>query len=130
MTPAFPQPTKRKPLTRREFGCLLMRQEGRCYACNGKLDFSKPRQVVDEHLQALASLGGNELENRALSCLQCAKDKTSKEAPGLAKVRRLSGQKSSQVSRRKKHRSKLQNRSFQKPPEGYKHRWANRKIGQ
>lgn len=54
--------TPRKPLSRREYALLAMRQEGKCgCGCGRKLDFTKPRQVVDEHLQPLFSNGGNEL---------------------------------------------------------------------
>ena len=109
-----PSPEKRKPLTRREFGFLLMRQEGKCgCGCGEKLDFSKPRLVTDEHLCALASLGSNDLENRALWITECSRAKTSAEAPGLAKVRRMNGTKSSQVSRRKaRGGSSIQGRGF------------------
>ena len=126
-----PIPEKRKPLTRREFGFLLMQQEGKCgCGCGEKLDFSKPRLVTDEHLCALASLGTNDLENRALWITECSRAKTSGEAPGLAKVRRMNGTKSSQASRRKdRGGSSIQGRGFPKP-DGYKHKWPKRKVGQ
>ena len=93
--------TKRKPLTRREFGFLIIKQECRCgCGCGKRLDFTKPRRVVDEHLQPLFSSGSNDLDNRALWDVDCAKAKTSGEAPGRAKVRRFEGKKT-QFDKRK-----------------------------
>ena len=86
MTPT--QPEKRKPLSRREFGLLLVRQNCRCGKCDGKLDFTKKGQVIDEHLQPLADGGTNALSNRALYCLQCAKGKTAKEVTPRARSKR------------------------------------------
>jgi hypothetical protein len=81
---------KRKPLTKREFGFLIIRQGGLCgCGCGRKLDFSKPGLVTDEHLNSLFSLGTNELDNRALWLTVCSVAKTSAEAPGRAKVRRI-----------------------------------------
>ena len=124
-----PSPEKRKPLTRREFGFLLMQQEGKCgCGCGGKLDFSKPRLVTDEHLCGLASLGTNDLENRALWITECSRAKTSKEAPALAKVRRMNGTKSSQASRRKaRGGSSIHGRGFQTGRDGkYKQKIGGR----
>lgn len=80
--------TKRKPLTRREFGLLLVRQDCRCECCGGKLDFSREKQVVDEHLMPLAEGGSNDLDNRAFYCVDCAKEKTIKEATPRARSKR------------------------------------------
>jgi hypothetical protein len=81
---------KRKPLTRREFGFLIIKQNCLCgCGCKQRLDFTKPKLVTDEHLNSLFSGGKNELENRALWLSECSKPKTSAEAPGRAKVRRI-----------------------------------------
>ena len=81
---------KRKPLTRREFGFLIIKQNCLCgCGCKQRLDFTKPKLVTDEHLNSLFSGGKNELENRALWLSECSKPKTSAEAPDRAKVRRI-----------------------------------------
>jgi 5-methylcytosine-specific restriction endonuclease McrA len=56
--------------------------------------------TVDEHLVPLFSGGPNELSNRAIWCVDCAKAKTAGEAPGRAKVRRFE-QKKTQADKRK-----------------------------
>jgi hypothetical protein len=81
---------KRRPLTRREFGFLIIKQDCLCgCGCKQRLDFTKPKLVTDEHLNSLFSGGKNELENRALWLSECSKPKTSAEAPDRAKVRRI-----------------------------------------
>jgi hypothetical protein len=81
---------KRRPLTRREFGFLIIKQDCLCgCGCGQRLDFTKPKLVTDEHLNSLFSGGKNELENRALWLSECSKPKTSAEAPDRAKVRRI-----------------------------------------
>lgn len=93
-------PEKRKPLTKLEFARLAVEQEGRCgCGCGQKLDF-KARQIWDEHLVPLFSLGSNDLENRALYRAECAKAKTATETTGRAKVRRFTGQTTTQPERR------------------------------
>ncbi len=82
------KPEKRKPLSRREFGYLLLSQEGKCACCRNKLDLLKRGQVVDEHLQPLADGGTNDLDNRALYCLECARGKTSREVTPRARSKR------------------------------------------
>lgn len=93
---------KRKPLTRREFGLLIIRQDCLCgCGCGQKLDFTKPGAVTDEHLNSLFSLGTNDLTNRALWLTECSKPKTAKEAPDRAKVRRIEGKKTQADKRAK-----------------------------
>jgi 5-methylcytosine-specific restriction endonuclease McrA len=69
--PLNPEPRRR--LSRVEFAQLMLEQEGRCAGCGEKL---KADQIIDEHLNPLYSGGSNELENRALFCLGCAREKT------------------------------------------------------
>lgn len=87
---------KRKPLTRREFGFLILKQDGHCgCGCKRKLDFTRPAAVTDEHITPIFStpegVDPNRLENRALWLSECSKPKTIKEAPDRAKVRRIEG---------------------------------------
>jgi hypothetical protein len=103
---------KRRPLTRREFGFLIIRQEGWCgCGCGRKLDFSAPKMVTDEHLAPLYSLGTNELDNRALWLTECSVAKTSAEAPGRAKVRRIEGGKT-QADKRAQRGPTIRGRGF------------------
>jgi hypothetical protein len=92
----------RKPLTKREFGLLIIKQNCLCgCGCGRKLDFSAPKLVTDEHRTALFSGGTNELENRSLWLTECSILKTSRELPAMAKVRRIEGGKT-QADRRAK----------------------------
>jgi hypothetical protein len=80
---------KRRPLTRAQLAELVLSQMGKCAACGERLDFAGKGKVVDEHIQPLFSGGSNETSNRELRCKPCATVKTSAEAPGRAKVRRI-----------------------------------------
>lgn len=113
------EPQKRKPLSRREFAELILRQEGRCgCGCGERL---KADEIVDEHLHALALGGGNELTNRSLWRKQCSQKKTDEiDKPASAKTKRLNGETSSQRTRRERNgpqivsRNSLQSRGFDK----------------
>jgi hypothetical protein len=80
---------KRRVLTRAEFGQLMIDQNGRCgCGCGEKLQPMTER-VIDEHRIALALGGSNDLANRELWRLPCAKAKTAgKDAPAIAKAKR------------------------------------------
>jgi hypothetical protein len=80
---------KRRPLTRAQLAELVLAQNGKCASCRERLDFAAKGKVVDEHIQPLFSGGSNETSNRELRCKPCATVKTSAEAPGRAKVRRI-----------------------------------------
>ncbi|WP_300379550.1 HNH endonuclease signature motif containing protein [Henriciella sp.] len=109
---------KRKPLTRQQFGALLVKQDCRCAKCGGKLDFSKPRQVIDEHLQPLADGGNNDLDNRALYCAECAKGKTVKEATPRARSKRYAEGRTQADKRAARGGSTIQGRKNPWPPKG------------
>ncbi|QTC88069.1 hypothetical protein [Brevundimonas pondensis] len=81
---------KRKPLTRAEFGQLMIDQEGRCdCGCGLKLQ-PMGEGVIDEHRVPLALGGTNDLSNRHLFRKPCAKAKTSdRDTPAIAKVKRI-----------------------------------------
>ena len=117
---------KRKPLTRLQFARLALEQEGKCACCGERLDFHKPRQIVDEHVQPLFSAGSNEMDNRQLWCVTCATEKTRKEAPSRAKVRRFEGKKTQADKRKAAGGSRIKSRGFQPPPAGYKYKWSNK----
>jgi len=84
-----PMTEKRRPLTRAQLAELVLAQMGKCASCGERLDFAAKGKVVDEHIQPLFSGGSNETSNRELRCKPCATVKTSAEAPGRAKVRRI-----------------------------------------
>ncbi len=103
---------KRKQLTRREFGLLIIKQDGLCgCGCKRRLDFTKPKLVTDEHLVPLFSQGANDLENRALWLTECSTAKTAKEAPARAKVRRIEGGKT-QADKRAQRGPTIKGRGF------------------
>jgi hypothetical protein len=90
--------TPRKPLTRQQFGFLIIKQDCLCgCGCKRRLDFSAPKLVTDEHVTPIFStpegVDPNRIENRALWLTECSKPKTAKEAPDRAKVRRIEGKK-------------------------------------
>jgi hypothetical protein len=90
MPDALPLPEKRKPLTRRQFAELILRQEGRCgCGCGVKLVADR---IIDEHLNPLDSLGSNDLTNRALFSKDCAARKTERDRRERDKGRRLRGE--------------------------------------
>ncbi|MFC6197861.1 hypothetical protein [Ponticaulis profundi] len=98
---------KRKALSRREFGLLIIQQEGKCgCGCEQKLDFTEPRRVIDEHLIALDLGGTNDLDNRALYRSECARSKTNDEAALIAKGRRIRGEQGSQNARRDRRKER------------------------
>lgn len=81
---------KRRVLTRAEFGQLMIDQNGRCgCGCGEKLQPMQER-VIDEHRIALALGGTNDLTNRELWRLPCAKVKTAKkDQPAIGKCKRI-----------------------------------------
>ena len=112
---------ERRPLTKWEFASLFLQQEGKCAVCGSRLEKGKVR---DEHLHALNLGGGNELTNRALWCLDCTKPKDAVDKSRIAKSKRIRGETCTGP------RQKITSRGFQKRPDGVKHQWAKRKMGQ
>jgi hypothetical protein len=118
---------KRRPLTRREFGFLIIKQDCLCgCGCKQRLDFTKPKLVTDEHLNSLFSGGKNELENRALWLSECSKPKTSAEAPDRAKVRRIE-QGKTQADRRAAKKAEGRHRPI--AGKGFDRTWTKRMDG-
>ena len=104
----------RKPLTRKRREQMALEQQGRCGCsalpdlhpiykdfpvCGGRL--SQAEGIIDEHLWPLAAGGSNASENRRLLCAPCARLKTDEyDAPLIAKVKRQSGERGDQPTRR------------------------------
>lgn len=82
-------PERRKPLTRKEYAELYLRQDGRCPQCGQKLEVKGGNEVEirDEHLNPLWRGGSNELSNRELWCKPCTRPKDAEEATQRAKVK-------------------------------------------
>lgn len=114
MTPAA-QIEKRRPLTRAEFGQLMIDQEGRCACgCGEKLQ-PMTEGVIDEHLRALALLGTNALENRALYRKPCARKKTDEQdTPRIAKAKAQAGETGQYARRIKRGQGSIHSRGFDK----------------
>lgn len=112
MTPAA-QIEKRRPLTRAEFGQLMIDQQGRCACgCGEKLQ-PMTEGVIDEHLRALALLGTNALENRALYRKPCARKKTDEQdSPRIAKAKAQAGETGQYARRQKRGQGSIQSRGF------------------
>lgn len=104
---------KRKPLSRLEFARLALEQDGKCACCSEKLDF-RPRQIIDEHLHPLADGGSNEMENRALYCVGCAKAKTLKEVTPRARSKRYAEGRTQADKRKAAGGSRIRSRGFDK----------------
>lgn len=87
--------TPRKRLTLAERLTILARQDDLCAGCRETLIWtvidgkSVYGPMIDEHIVPLWSGGSNDLSNRELRCVPCAKAKTRKEATERAKVMRI-----------------------------------------
>src|SRR5690606_20361491 len=86
-TPVLPE--HRRRLSRIEFAHLMLEQQGRCQACGEKL---KADQIIDEHIVPLDHGGSNDLDNRALYCVGCAREKTVDDLAASLHGRRVRGE--------------------------------------
>ena len=111
--------TPRKRLTACERATLLQRQQHRCAGpCQesliGSVVDGKPvyGPMIDEHIIPLQLGGSNDLANRELRCVPCAKEKTRADRKTIAKVarirRRLAGQ--------ERAKQKIRSRGFPRDP--------------
>ena len=92
----IPEPDRsteaRKPLTPKQRAELALAQGGRCgCGCGEKLDHAR-EGTIDEHMNPLALTGTNDLSNRKLFRLPCAKAKTVIDKGAIAKAKRLAGE--------------------------------------
>ena len=85
----------RKPLTKKQIVELFYRDNGNCCICSGKITTSDKwedvdrSQIIDEHGIPLALGGTNEMSNRGLAHLICAKGKTKHDIGNIAKAKRV-----------------------------------------
>jgi 5-methylcytosine-specific restriction endonuclease McrA len=105
--PVLPQ--KRRKLTRVEFARLLLAQDGRCARCRLRL---VPEAIVDEHLTALDHGGTNDISNRALYCLDCARNKTATDFAVTLHGRRIRGEAGQMLRRKRRARGDWVRPSF------------------
>jgi 5-methylcytosine-specific restriction endonuclease McrA len=89
------EPTIRKRLSGFERDVLLHRQDNNCPRCGETLIWTRINNVavfgpmIDEHILPLDLGGSNDISNRALYCVPCAKAKTREDIKRIAKARRL-----------------------------------------
>jgi hypothetical protein len=102
----------RIPLTPKQRLQQFIDHKGRCCICHGQIDGVREKWI-DEHELSLWLGGGNELENRGIAHVICAKPKTAKEATDRAKVRRVA----------EKHFGATRPKGFRKP-KGAKFDWS------
>jgi hypothetical protein len=121
--PLVPEPRRR--LSRIEFAQLMLAQEGRCLACGDRL---RADEIIDEHLVPLDLGGPNDIDNRALFCLGCAREKTIDDSAASVHGRRVRGE-IGQKRRRELRKLKpwSQPRTFPTNRDG---RWKRRMSGQ
>ncbi len=77
----------RKPLTPKQRLKLFLEHEGVCCICHNKIRTNEP--WIDEHRQPLWLDGTNDWSNRAPAHMECARQKTAREAKDRAKGRRI-----------------------------------------
>lgn len=106
----------RKPLTKKQRAEILLAQDGYCgCGCGVKVDHAREGSI-DEHMDPLGLTGTNDLENRRIYRLPCAKAKTKDDIARIAKSRAMAGE-TGQRARREKNGSRLKSAS-RWPPKG------------
>ena len=124
MTQIAPQPrerveaTERRRLTPREKAILLERQHDLCGGPCGQslvwMTLDNGTKVygpmIDEHVLPLGLAGSNDLSNRAMWCVDCAKAKTREDIKRIRKAQRLERDNDPETRRRSKFR--LRGRGF------------------
>ena len=87
--------TPRKRLTALERITILTRQHDRCAGCGESLIWTEVEgrpvygPMIDEHILPLELGGSNDLINRELRCVSCAKAETREDRKRIDKARRL-----------------------------------------
>ena len=78
----------RTRLTRKQIATLFLVQDGRCPLCLMKLETkgNVPVEFRDEHMLARWAGGSESIDNRALVCKPCAREKDRQEATQRAKA--------------------------------------------
>jgi 5-methylcytosine-specific restriction endonuclease McrA len=110
---------ERKRLTAAERSLLLQRQSDCCAGpCRESLVWAvvegKPvyGAMIDEHLIPLELGGANDLANRALLCVACAKQKTRADRKAIAKAARIRRREAGE----ERPKQKIRSRGFARDP--------------
>ena len=82
----FAIPEKRKPLTTKQRVEQFQKHKGICCICGGKIMVGQ--RFIDEHELALELLGSNDMSNRGIAHVDCAKVKTKTDMGLIAKAKR------------------------------------------
>lgn len=82
----FAIPEKRKPLTTKQRVEQFQKHKGKCCICG--LQIMVGAKWIDEHELALELLGSNDMANRGIAHLDCAKAKTKIDMGLIAKAKR------------------------------------------
>ena len=108
-----PDYVKFKPLTKMEFGKLLIDQDGKCATCKEPLVF-KARHIREEHIHQRSMGGKHELRNISLTCIKCAIKKDKADSLARKKLRSLlkTTKKSNKEKKQIQGRKKIQSRGF------------------
>jgi len=106
-------PTERRRLTIAQRTFLLDRQNHRCAGpCGQSLIWAivegKPiyEPMIDEHVIPLELSGSNDLSNRLLLCVPCAKQKTRADRKAIAKAARIRRREAGEERPKRKIRSR------------------------
>jgi 5-methylcytosine-specific restriction endonuclease McrA len=122
----LPKPKPRRSFTARQVAAVFIKYEGRCAKCSEKVALDG---YEIDHITRLDALGKHELENWQLLCIGCHKPKTKVDNAEAKKGARIRGEKG-QRARRERNGAQITSRGFQKRPDGAKHQWPKRKLGQ
>ena len=121
LDPAPPEPvepTPRQRLTAAEKAAILARQDHCCPKCKASLVWAVVDgklvhgPMIDEHIIPLELGGSNDLSNRELWCVPCAKAKTRDDRKAIAKVARIHRRQSGQ----ERPKQKIRSRGFPRDP--------------
>ena len=111
--------TPRKRLTTAERAAIQKRQQDRCAGrCRESLIWSVVDgraiygPMIDEHVIPLELGGANDLSNRELLCVPCAKEKTRADRKAIAKVARIRRRQAGQ----ERPKQKIRSRGFPRDP--------------
>jgi len=111
--------TPRKRLTAAERAAILERQQDCCAGrCRASLIWSvvDGRSIygpmIDEHVIPLELGGSNEISNRELLCVPCAKQKTRADRKAIAKVARIRRRQAGE----ERTKQKIRSRGFPRDP--------------